>query len=260
MPELRRSRWNDRGLWSAVVLQAIADIESQPTQSATFAEAVAFFTRSGAWAESRTMIGDFLGLHRDNLEAIGKRCIDARNAREASTREVRSRDVLGMTPLKLARQVARRGDVRPSALHGPDHGQCRLRHSQTGRQTGCFQTSTGLMATIRGCSLVRGRTAAWPASWRASDGDRSSRVHPNARSAATRSHACFRLPRDAILPIEHTMNCPPERLPSFAFSGPMLARSMCAAFGPPGTGETTRGTRTPCPAELPHPDLGRLPP
>jgi hypothetical protein len=119
MPELRRSRWNDRGLWSAVVLQAIADIESQPTQSATFAEAVAFFTRSGAWAESRTMIGDFLGLHRDNLEAIGKRCIDARNAREASTREVRPRNVLGMTPLKLARQVERRGDVRPSALHGP---------------------------------------------------------------------------------------------------------------------------------------------
>jgi hypothetical protein len=32
------------------------------------------------------MIGDFLGLYRDNLEAIGKRCIDARNAREASTR------------------------------------------------------------------------------------------------------------------------------------------------------------------------------
>ena len=36
MSERRRSRSNDRGLWSAVVLQAIADIESQPTQSATF--------------------------------------------------------------------------------------------------------------------------------------------------------------------------------------------------------------------------------
>ena len=32
MSELRSSRLNDRGLWSAVVLQAIADIESQPTR------------------------------------------------------------------------------------------------------------------------------------------------------------------------------------------------------------------------------------
>jgi hypothetical protein len=119
MLELRSSRSNDRGLWSAVVLQAIADIDSQPTQSATFAEAVAFFTRSGAWAESRTMIGDFLGLHRDDLEAIGKRFIDARSAREASTREARSPVMFGVTPLRLARLVVRRGDVQLRTLQGP---------------------------------------------------------------------------------------------------------------------------------------------
>jgi hypothetical protein len=68
-----------RALWSSVVLQALEDIENQPVQSAAFAEAVAFFTRSGAWAEARTMIGDFLELHRDELESIGRRCIDARH-------------------------------------------------------------------------------------------------------------------------------------------------------------------------------------
>ena len=71
-----------RGLWSSVVLQALEDIESQPTQSLDFADAVAFFTRSGAWADARTMIGDFLELHRDELGSIGRRCIDARHVRD----------------------------------------------------------------------------------------------------------------------------------------------------------------------------------
>src|ERR1700693_2331531 len=71
-----------RGLWSSVVLQPIEEIEKQLMQSIAFDEAVAFFSGSGSWAESRTMIGDFLELHRDDLATIGQRCIDARVNRE----------------------------------------------------------------------------------------------------------------------------------------------------------------------------------
>ena len=94
------------------------DIESQPIQSAAFAEAVAFFTRSGAWAEARTMIGDFLELHRDELELIGRRCIDARHARDKLAAETlrRSTDMRYDSPLHLARLVARRRSARPRAF------------------------------------------------------------------------------------------------------------------------------------------------
>jgi hypothetical protein len=85
-----------RALWSSVVLQALQDIESQSIQSAVFAEAVEFFTRSGAWAEARTMIGEFLELHRDELESIGRRCVDARHVRDKLAAETlrRSTDML----------------------------------------------------------------------------------------------------------------------------------------------------------------------
>jgi hypothetical protein len=108
-----------RALWSSVVLQALEDIENQPVQSAAFAEAVAFFTRSGAWAEARTMIGDFLELHRDELESIGRRCIDARHARDKLTAGTlrRSTDMLYDSPLHLARLVARRRTAKPRGFH-----------------------------------------------------------------------------------------------------------------------------------------------
>jgi hypothetical protein len=110
-----------RALWSSVVLQALQDIESQPIESAAFAEAVAFFTRSGAWAEARTMIGDFLELHRDELESIGRRCIDARHARDRSAAETlrRSTNMLYDTPLHLARVVASGRRARPRTFHAP---------------------------------------------------------------------------------------------------------------------------------------------
>jgi hypothetical protein len=78
------------------VLQALQDIESQSIQSAVFAEGVEFFTRSGAWAEARTMIGEFLELHRDELESIGRRCVDARHVRDKLAAETlrRSTDML----------------------------------------------------------------------------------------------------------------------------------------------------------------------
>jgi hypothetical protein len=53
-------------------------------QSIAFTDAEAFFTRSGPWAESRTVIGDFLDLHPDQLEVIGRRFLTARRSREAS--------------------------------------------------------------------------------------------------------------------------------------------------------------------------------
>ena len=107
MPELVRSELSYRGLWSSVVLQALEDIESQPMQSLDFADAVAFFTRSGPWAGSRTVIADFLDMHRDQLEGIGRRCITARIAREGmpSERRCRSLAVFQQEPNKGSLQV-----------------------------------------------------------------------------------------------------------------------------------------------------------
>jgi hypothetical protein len=51
--------------------------------SLDYSQAVSFFTGTGTWAEARTIIGDFLEFHGDDLEALGKRCIDARRTREA---------------------------------------------------------------------------------------------------------------------------------------------------------------------------------
>ena len=69
-----------RSLWLSVVIQALRDISEQSTSSVIFSEAVAFFTGSGQWARARTTVGDFLNLHRDDLEAIGRRCIEMRLA------------------------------------------------------------------------------------------------------------------------------------------------------------------------------------
>jgi hypothetical protein len=71
-----------RGLWGAVVLQARDDIQSEPLRSNEYAQAVAFFTGGGEWANTRTMIGDFLDLHRDDLEAFGRRSINERRMSE----------------------------------------------------------------------------------------------------------------------------------------------------------------------------------
>jgi hypothetical protein len=105
-----------RGLWSSVVLQALEDIESQSMQSSDFADAVAFFNRSGSWAGSRTIIADFLDMHRDELEAIGRRCINARRSMEDLPSEARQRSpgALCLTPLRLARLLASRRGARPS--------------------------------------------------------------------------------------------------------------------------------------------------
>jgi hypothetical protein len=137
MPGLSVPQPSYRGLWSSVVLQAIEDIENQPMQSIAFDEAVAFFTRSGLWAESRTMVGDFLELHCDDLETIGKHCISARTTKEEMPPEVRgqSPDVPSVTPLKLARLVARREARRSRASHRSGPGTQTQHHSLTGYET-----------------------------------------------------------------------------------------------------------------------------
>jgi hypothetical protein len=69
-----------RELWSAVVFQAREDIRLQPQDSLEYDQAIAFFTGVGEWAEMRTMIGDFLEMHRDDLEFAGRRVINQRRA------------------------------------------------------------------------------------------------------------------------------------------------------------------------------------
>jgi hypothetical protein len=83
MSEWSGSRQGYRGLWASVVLQALDDIWGRPMESLDYSQAVSFFTGTGTWAEARTIIGDFLEFHCDDLEALGKRCIDARRSREA---------------------------------------------------------------------------------------------------------------------------------------------------------------------------------
>jgi hypothetical protein len=73
---------NHRELWGAVVLQAREDIRVLPLDSIEYAQAVAFFTGAGEWAEMRTMISDFLELHRDDLEIGGRRFINERRSLE----------------------------------------------------------------------------------------------------------------------------------------------------------------------------------
>ena len=71
-----------RDLWVAVVLQAKDDIENEPLDSNDFAQAVAFFIGSGSWVQNRTTIGDYLDLHGDDLEKMGRRCVNQRRIAE----------------------------------------------------------------------------------------------------------------------------------------------------------------------------------
>jgi hypothetical protein len=73
-----------------------------------FADAVTFFTRSRSWAGWRATIADFLDMHRDELEGIGRRCIDARRFMEEFSSEAwqRSPGALCVTPLRLACSTA----------------------------------------------------------------------------------------------------------------------------------------------------------
>jgi hypothetical protein len=72
-----------RALWSAVVLNAVNDIDGEHYRSLEYSEAVAFFTAArGPWAESRQAIADYLGLHADDLTRLGRAAIEARHLRD----------------------------------------------------------------------------------------------------------------------------------------------------------------------------------
>jgi hypothetical protein len=100
---------NYRGLWGAVVLQAKDDIQNGPLRSIEYAQAVAFFTGAGEWAHTRTMIGDFLELHRDDLEAFGRRCIYERLKAEGL-------DTLPLAPQPAVRAAPSRREGREQVL------------------------------------------------------------------------------------------------------------------------------------------------
>jgi hypothetical protein len=83
---------NTRGLWSAVVLQAKTDLETQHYTSVAYGQAKSFFLAAGEWAESRQAIADCIGVHTEELTRLGRMTIAARHlldgGRDAITEDV----------------------------------------------------------------------------------------------------------------------------------------------------------------------------
>src|SRR5664279_5562684 len=67
---------SERGLWIAVVQQALDDL-SEPPRSLLFGEAILFFVGGGEWAKSRGLIADQLCIHADDIETGGRHAIFA---------------------------------------------------------------------------------------------------------------------------------------------------------------------------------------
>ena len=77
---------SERGLWSAVVLQAHDDLQFEPRNSVIYGEAEAFFFHAvGPWAQSRQTIADQLEVHADDITRLGRLTIAARNIAENTT-------------------------------------------------------------------------------------------------------------------------------------------------------------------------------
>jgi hypothetical protein len=70
----------ERDLWAAVVTQAADDINTESYRSVEYNQAVSFFTASGDWAKSRQAIADFMELHVNDIERLGRTTIAARHA------------------------------------------------------------------------------------------------------------------------------------------------------------------------------------
>jgi hypothetical protein len=70
----------ERDLWAAVVSQAADDINTKNYQSIEYDQAVSFFTASGEWATSRQGIADFMELHVNDIERLGRTTIAVRHA------------------------------------------------------------------------------------------------------------------------------------------------------------------------------------
>jgi hypothetical protein len=69
-----------RALWAAVVLQARDDVAVEPVDSVFYNQAVGFFRDPGEWRLSREAIADFLAIHVDDIERLGRLTIAARRA------------------------------------------------------------------------------------------------------------------------------------------------------------------------------------
>jgi hypothetical protein len=102
-----------RHLWTAVVLQAKDDIEILALDSVEFSQAVAFFIGSGDWVQNRTAIGDFLNLHRDDLEKAGRRCINKRRVSEGLEPLLAGQP--WPTPARTATKVEHRPESQPAS-------------------------------------------------------------------------------------------------------------------------------------------------
>jgi hypothetical protein len=68
----------ERNLWSAVLLQAQADIAECPIDSVDYEQARSFLLAPGEWRESREAIGDLLGMPASAIERAGRNWINAR--------------------------------------------------------------------------------------------------------------------------------------------------------------------------------------
>lgn len=129
-----------RALWSAVVLHAVADIDSEHYRSLEYSEAVAFFTAArGPWAESRQAIADCLNLHTDDLTRLGRAAIEARHLRDGPE-PITVRPAVAIQPIST-RPVSRVTNPapvvpRPAVIRRPDHPPERDRNRTPNRKPG----------------------------------------------------------------------------------------------------------------------------
>lgn len=72
----------ERGLWVAVVLQALEDIEVESYHSVDYTQSVLFFLGTGPWSQWRMEVAAMLDLHGDDLARVGRAGIAARHLRE----------------------------------------------------------------------------------------------------------------------------------------------------------------------------------
>jgi hypothetical protein len=111
----------ETALWSAVVTQAVEDIQDFPVDSTEYTQAVCFFLNAGPWGERRAEIAECLDLHSDDLKRIGLRVINRRRLVEGlaplTGRESRHPPAKGTKP--PAPPPAPEPEVRPEVLHTP---------------------------------------------------------------------------------------------------------------------------------------------
>jgi hypothetical protein len=74
---------------------------------------VAFFIGAGDWVQNRTAIGDYLNLHRDDLEKAGRRCINKRRVAEGLEPLLAQQP--WPTPARTPKTVEHRSEPKPAS-------------------------------------------------------------------------------------------------------------------------------------------------